>query len=462
MIPVIVVIDDEYLQCEILKTILEDRGYEVHTALSAEEGLKLIIELNPHVVITDLKLKGMNGIELLKAIPQEQIRPSVIIMTAYGTISSAVEAIKMGAFDYLTKPVDKDLILITVKNAIERMELLNENIRLKNELFDKFKIEGIIGNSKAMKDVLDVIKKVTPTHVTVLIVGESGTGKELIARAIHYNSPRKAYPFIAINCAAIPENLIESELFGHEAGSFTGATQRKVGLFELADKGTLFLDEIGDLPFTTQTKLLRVLQDKEIRRIGGKDSIKIDVRIVAATNKNIEKEIQKGNFREDLYYRLNVVTVELPPLRNRKEDIPFLVQFFIDRYNREFGKKIKGVSDRVMNAFMDYHWPGNIRQLESLIERAVLLCDTNIINMNDIKGELRQPKGKGALEIDIPDEGINFEELEKELIKKAMEKSNNVAAKAARLLGMSYKTFWYRLEKFGLMPGFPKEDKFPK
>lgn len=462
MVPVIVVIDDEYLQCEILKTILEDKGYETHIATSAEEGLDLIKKLNPLVVITDLKLKNMNGMELLKSIPNGQIKPSVIIMTAYGTISSAVEAIKLGAFDYLTKPVDKDLILITVKNAIERMELLNENIRLKNELFDKFKIEGIIGNSKAMKDVLEIVKKVTPTQVTVLIVGESGTGKELIARAIHYNSSRKTYPFIAINCAAIPENLIESELFGHEAGAFTGATQRKIGLFELADKGTLFLDEIGDLPFTTQTKLLRVLQDKEIRRVGGKDSIKIDVRIVAATNKDIEKEIEKGNFREDLYYRLNVVTVKLPPLRNRKEDIPYLVQFFIDRYNKEFGKKIKGTSEGVMNAFMDYHWPGNIRQLESVIERAVLLCDTNIINMNDIKGELRQSTRKSLTEIDIPDEGINFEELEKELIKKAMERSNNVAAKAARLLGMSYKTFWYRLEKFGLMPNSPKEDKIPK
>jgi DNA-binding NtrC family response regulator len=460
--PVVVVIDDEYLQCEILKTILQDSGYEVYTATSAEDGLELIKRFNPHVVITDLKMKGMSGLELLESISKEQIRTAVIIMTAFGTISSAVDAIKKGAFDYLTKPLDKDLLLITVKNTIERLDLINENDRLKKELFERFKIDGIIGESKAMKDVLEVIKKVTPTHVTVLIIGESGTGKELIARAIHYNSPRKTYPFIAINCAAIPESLIESELFGYEAGAFTGATQRKMGLFELANRGTLFLDEIGEMPLLTQTKLLRVIQDKEIRRIGGKDNIKIDVRIVAATNKDLEREVREGRFREDLYYRLRVVTVELPPLRNRKEDIPSLVHDFINRYNREFGKMIKGITESVMDAFKNYHWPGNIRQLESVIERAVLMCDGDTISMNDIKGELKEQGIRGMLDIDIPDEGINFEELEKELIKKALIKSNNVIARAARLLGMSYKTLWYRLEKFGLAQSSLNEDNFPK
>jgi DNA-binding NtrC family response regulator len=459
--PVIVVIDDEYLQCEILKTILEDNGYEVYTATSAEDGLELIKRFNPQAVITDLKMKGMSGLELLGSISKEQIRTSVIIMTAFGTIPSAVEAIKKGAVDYLTKPLDKNLLLITVKNAIERWNLINENDRLKKELFERFKIDGIIGESKAMRDIMEIVKKVTPTQVTILIMGESGTGKELIARAIHYNSPRKTYPFIAINCAAIPENLIESELFGYEAGAFTGALQRKIGLFELANKGTLFLDEIGDLSLFTQTKLLRALQDREIRRIGGKDSIKIDVRIVAATNKDLEKEVEKGRFREDLYYRLKVVTVEIPPLRSRKEDIPSLVQYFIGRYNKEFGKMIKGVTDSVMHAFMKYHWPGNIRQLESVIERAVLMCDRDTISINDIKGELRQG-GRGIMDIEIPDSGINFEELEKELIKKALIKSNNVVAKAARLLGMSYKTLWYRIEKFGLNSISSNEDKFSK
>lgn len=460
---VIIVIDDEPRQRDILQTILEDEGYEVHTAPSAEDGIKLIKTLNPDVVITDLKMGGMSGVQLIDAIPDDIIKPAIIIMTAYGTISSAVEAMKKGAFDYLTKPLEKDSIVLTVKNAIERMNLLKENIRLQNALFGKFKIEGIVGESKNMKAVMDVVKKVTPTSVTVLIQGESGTGKELIARAIHYNSPRRTCPFTAINCAAIPENLIESELFGYEPGAFTGATHRKIGIFESTDKGTLFLDEIGDLPPLMQTKILRVLQDKEIRRIGGKDSIKVDVRIIAATNKDLEKEVMKGSFREDLYYRLKVVTVNIPPLRDRKEDIPSLVKFFIDKYNNEFGKRIKGISDSSIKALMDYHWPGNIRQLESVIERAVLMSDTDMINLNDIKSELRLPIEKGIIDINIPDEGINFEELEKELIKKAMVKANNVAAKAARLLGMSYKTFWYRLEKFNISSKediiSPKKDK---
>lgn len=447
---VIIVIDDEHRQRDILQTILEEEGYEVHTAPSAEDGIKLIKALNPDVVITDLKMGGMSGMQLIDAIPDDLIKPAVIIMTAYGTISSAVEAMKKGAFDYLTKPLEKDVIVLTVKKATERMELLKENIRLQDALFGKFKIEGIVGESKSMKAVMEVVRKVTPTAVTVLIQGESGTGKELIARAIHYNSPRKKYPFTAINCAAIPENLIESELFGYEPGAFTGATHRKIGIFESTDKGTLFLDEIGDLPPLMQTKILRVLQDKEIRRIGGKDSIKVDVRIIAATNKDLEREVVKGSFREDLYYRLRVVTVSLPPLRDRKEDIKSLIKFFIDKYNNEFGKRIKGISDSSIKALMNYHWPGNIRQLESVIERAVLMSDTDMINLDDIKGELRLSTDKGILDIDIPDEGINFEELEKELIKKAMTKANNVAAKAARLLGMSYKTFWYRLEKFNI------------
>jgi DNA-binding NtrC family response regulator len=456
---VIIVIDDEHRQRDILQTILEGEGYEVHTAPSAEEGIELIKALNPDVVITDLKMGGMSGMQLLESIPDDLIRPAVIIMTAYGTISSAVEAMKKGAFDYLTKPLEKDAIAHTVKKATERMELLKENIRLKDALFEKFKIEGIVGESKNMKAVMEVVRKVTPTSVTVLIQGESGTGKELIARAIHYNSPRRTCPFTAINCAAIPENLIESELFGYEPGAFTGATHRKIGLFESTDKGTLFLDEIGDLPPLMQTKILRALQDKEIRRIGGKDSIKVDVRIIAATNKDLEKEVVKGGFREDLYYRLKVVTVSLPPLRDRKEDIPSLVRFFINKYNNEFGKRIKGISDSAIKAIIDYHWPGNIRQLESVIERAVLMSDTDMINLNDIKSELRLPTDRGILDIEIPDEGINFEDLEKELIKKAMTKANNVAAKAARLLGMSYKTFWYRLEKFNISS---KEDMSPQ
>ncbi len=460
---VIVVIDDEQRQREIIKTILEGEGHEAHSAPSAEEGLKLIRALIPDVVITDLMMKGMSGVQLLDALPEDLVKPAVIIMTAFGSISSAVEAIKKGAFDYLTKPLEKDVIVLTVKKAAERMHLLKDNIRLQDALFGKFKMEGIIGNSGRMKEVIAVAKKVAPTAVTALVHGESGTGKELIAKAIHYNSPRRTGPFTAINCAAIPENLIESELFGYEPGAFTGAVHRKIGLFESSDRGTLFLDEIGDLPLLMQTKLLRVLQDKEVRRLGGKDSIKVDVRIIAATNKDLEKEVGSGKFREDLFYRLKVVAIEIPPLRERKEDIPVLADFFVEKYNEEFGKRMKGVSDNAMKALTDYHWPGNIRQLEFVIERAVLMSDTDTVGLSDVRSELRLPPEKGILDIDLPDEGINFEELEKELIKKAMSKANNVAAKAARLLGMTYKTFWYRLEKFGLHDtASPKEDIPPE
>jgi DNA-binding NtrC family response regulator len=368
---------------------------------------------------------------------------------------------KIGAFDYLTKPLDKDSIVLTVQKAAERMQLIRENVRLRNALYEKFSMEGIIGSSKRMQEVLEIVKKVASTSVTVLIYGESGTGKELIARAVHYNSTRKSGPFTPINCAAIPDNLIESELFGYETGAFTGASHRKIGLFELSNKGTLFLDEIGELPLLTQTKLLRVLQDKEIRRLGGNDSVKVDVRILAATNKDLEKEVISGKFREDLYYRLKVVTVELPSLKERKEDIPLLVGFFINKYNHEFGKKVKSVNDGALKALKDYYWPGNIRQLESVIERSVLMSDHDVISLNDIRSDLKIPGGTGTFDVDIPDEGINFEELEKMLIKKAMAKTNNVAARAARLLGMSYKTFWYRLEKFGIDTSTPNEDPSP-
>lgn len=453
---VILVIDDEPLQRDILKEILDDEGYDTYSASSGEEGLKIIKEVKPDLILTDLKMEGIDGIEFIESLPKEPFDPPVIVMTAYGTISTAVEAIKKGAFDYLTKPLDKDVLLITVKRAAEKAELLKENLQLQKALFDKFKIEGIIGHSPKMVEAVEIMKKVCSSSVTVLILGESGTGKELAARAIHYNSPRKAKPFTAVNCAAIPDNLIESELFGYEPGSFTGATSRSIGLFEATNNGTIFLDEVGDLPALTQSKILRVLQDKEIRRLGSRESIKVNVRIIAATNKDLEKEIINKNFREDLYYRLKVITIELPPLRERKEDIPELVHFFIKKYDQEFGKRIKGIDENALKALREYHWPGNIRQLESVIERAILMCESTHFGLKDIKSELRFFQGKDILDFDLPDEGINVEELEKDLLKKAMQKANGVATKAAKLLGMSYKTFWYRWEK--LNPNSPKKD----
>lgn len=456
------IIDDEPLQRDILSTILSEEGYNVYSASSLEEARKIINETSPEIILTDLKLGNENGIEILNDIPNKTIPPVVIVFTAFGTISSAVDAIKRGAFDYLTKPVDREVLLFTIKKAEERINLLRENRRLREELCGQFKIEGIVGKSRKMLQILDIVKKVTPTSATVLIYGESGTGKELIAKAIHYNSPRKDKPFIAINCAAIPEALIESELFGYEPGAFTGANARKKGLFESAHEGTLFLDEIAELPMSLQSKLLRVIQDKEVRRIGSKDTIKIDVRIIAATNKILSEEVTKGRFREDLYYRLKVVTVEIPPLKERKEDIPELVRFFMYKYSREFGKRITDIDEKALEALMNYHWPGNIRQLEAVIERAVIICEGDKINLRDIQDELRFTVPRNILDIDIPDEGLNYEALERELLKKALIKSNYVIAKAARLLGMSYKTFWYRLEKFGLSENFPKRENFPK
>ncbi len=456
---IILIVDDEPLQRDILKTILDDEGYETYTAPSAEEALKMMKKIIPDVILTDLKMEGLDGIEFIKSLPKEPFDPPTIIMTAYGTISSAVDAMKKGAFDYLTKPLNKDILLLTVKRAIDKAELQKENAQLQKALFDKFKIEGIVGNSKKMVLAFDIMKKVSSSNVTVLITGESGTGKELVARAIHYNSPRKSKPFTALNCAAIPENLIESELFGHEAGAFTGAISRNIGIFESTNGGTIFLDEVGDLPAHTQSKILRVLQEKEIRRLGSRESIKVDVRIIAATNKDLEKEISEKKFREDLYYRLKVINIELPPLRERKEDIPVLIEFFIKKYNQEFGKRIQGIDEKALEALYNYNWPGNIRQLESIIERAVLICDTRNIEVGDIKSELRFFQNKDFYDFELPDNGINFEEFEKELLKKAMQKANGVATKAAKLLGMSYKTFWYRWEKFNLQS--PKEKTSP-
>jgi DNA-binding NtrC family response regulator len=453
---IVLIVDDEPLQREILKTILDDEGYETYTASSGEEGLKVVKGLHPDVVLTDLKMEDMEGIDFIESIPRKPFEPSMIIMTAYGTISSAVEAMKKGAFDYLTKPLNKDTLLLTVRRAVERASLLKENLQLQKALYDKFSIEGIVGSSTKMREAIEIMKKVSSTSATILIIGESGTGKELAARAIHYNSPRRTKPFTAVNCAAIPENLIESELFGYEPGAFTGAVSRSVGLFESTNGGTMFLDEVGDLPAVMQSKILRVLQDKEIRRIGSRENIKVDVRVISATNRDLEKEISKKNFREDLYYRLKVITIELPPLRERRGDIPELVDFFIRKYNQEFGKRIGGVEENVMKAFNEYHWPGNIRQLESVVEKALLMSESPFINIKDIKSELRTSLTCDILDFDFPDDGINFEEFEKELLQKAMVKSRGVATKAAKLLGMSYKTFIYRWEKFSLVS--PKED----
>jgi DNA-binding NtrC family response regulator len=444
---VILVVDDEPLQRSILKTILSEEGLETYTASSGEEALQLARSYNPDVVLTDLKMKGMDGIVLLDRIKSLKPDSTVVLMTAFGTVTTAVEAMKKGAFDYLTKPLDKDVVVLTVKRALERTELLRKTDELQKALYDKFSIEGIVGHSRAINDVINVVRKVAGSPVTVLILGESGTGKELIARAIHYNSPRSTKPFTAINCAAIPETLLESELFGYEPGAFTGAASRKIGLFEATKGGTLFLDEIGDLPPLTQSKILRVLQEREVRRLGGRESIKVDVRVITATNKDLGREMEEGRFRDDLFYRLKVVTIQLPPLRERKEDIPDLIRYFLEKFNGEFGKRIRQLEDQALRSLVEYHWPGNIRQLESVMEKAVLLCDSDTLALADIESELVLPRRKNFFDFEIPDEGINFEELEEELLKKAMAKANHVATRAAKLLGISYNTFNYSWKK---------------
>ena len=449
MKPTVLVVDDEPLQREIMKTILDGEGYDTFTAGSGAEALTLIGRRHPDVLLTDLKMKGMDGLALLDALPAEPVPPAVILVTAHGTIASAVEAVRRGALDYLTKPLDKAQVLLAVKKACEHTAILRENERLRQALFERFRFEGIVGRSPRMQAVIDVLKKVAGTTATVMIRGESGTGKELVARAVHYNSPRRSRPFTALNCAAIPENLFESELFGHEAGAFTGATGRREGLFEVANGGTLFLDEVGDLPPAMQSKLLRVLQDREIRRVGGKESVRVDVRLLSATNKDLEQEMEKGHFREDLYYRLNVVSVELPSLRERTEDIAVLAPHFLEKYNGEFGKRLREIRPEAMQALLAYRWPGNVRQLESVIERAVLLSDGNALTLDDF-GPLLQSRPTALIANDLPAEGLDFEQLEKDLLQKALARSGGVATKAARLLRMNYKAFLYRMEKFGL------------
>ena len=446
---VILIVDDETLQREILTTILADEGYETYSAASGEEALKLVKAYEPDIVLTDLKMGKMDGIELLEKLKALKPPPTVILMTAFGTVDSAVDAMKKGAFDYLTKPLDKEVVLLAIRRALERKELLQRNLELRKALNDMFSIQGIIGHSKAIKDIVHIVRKVADSPATVLILGESGTGKELIAKAIHYNSGRREKSFMAINCAAIPETLLESELFGYEPGAFTGATQRKKGLFEAANGGTIFLDEVGDLPVMTQSKILRVLQEREIMRVGGREPIKVDVRIVSATNKDLVEEMKHGRFREDLFYRLKVVTIHMPPLRDRKEDIPDLASFFLQKFNSNFGKNVVKIDEAAMKGIISYPWPGNVRELQSVLEKAVLMCESDTIGLADIRGELRSAP-RPAMGIEIPDEGIDLEELEKELLVKAMAKSNHVLAKAARLLDMNYDAFWYSWKKHEL------------
>jgi DNA-binding NtrC family response regulator len=432
----ILVVDDERNQREIYTVILEDDGYQVTTAQSGEHALKLAREQNFDLVLTDYKMTGMDGLTLLRELLGDDPSRLVVMMTAHGSVESVKEALRSGAYDYLEKPIDREQLLKVVESALSRLNRIDDEI---------------IGESEEMERVKKMILKVAASSSTVMIRGESGVGKERVARAIHKASPRAGEIFQAVNCAAINENLLESELFGHEKGSFTGAHVQKKGQFEVADKGTLFLDEIGDLNISMQAKLLRALQEKEVMRVGGTRPVRVDVRVIAATNRDLEAMVKDGRFREDLYYRLNIIPITIPPLRNRRSDIPSLISHFIAKHSAAEHRVIRGLTPGARNVMMNYAWPGNVRQVESAIERAILLCEGETIDVEDLPVEIRQEtSGAGAFTFKLPPEGISFDEVEKSLITQAMEQTGWNITRAAKLLGLSFRTLQYRLEKFGL------------
>lgn len=447
----ILIVDDEKAQREILTVILKKEGYDVADVSGVREALDLLDGREFDLIMTDLKMQGQSGLDLLETVQANDPQQCIILMTAHGTVDSAVEAMKKGAFDYLEKPLERDNLILTLRRAFERIGLMRENRVLQKRVEAIQTIPNMLGEHPKMREVFRVVSKIAATTSTVLIVGESGTGKELVARAIHEGSQRRARPFMAINCAAIPDTLMESELFGHEKGSFTGANAREIGIFEAANGGTVFLDEIGEMNVAMQAKLLRAIQEREIRRVGGKVNIPLDVRIISATNKELEQEIRRGSFREDLFYRLNVIRINLPPLRERGNDVKTLTEFFVKKYSLASGIAVDGISRSALKLLMNYSWPGNVRQLESVIERSVLMAESNYIEPGDLPAEITATSLlSGGIPFDLPPEGIAFEELEKGLIIKAMERADWVIGKAAPLLGMSYKTLQYRLEKFGI------------
>jgi DNA-binding NtrC family response regulator len=451
----ILVVDDEAAQREILRTILAAEGYEVETARNASEALEKGGRRRFDLVITDLRMPGADGMSLVRELSKEDPPTLVIIMTGFGSLDSAEQAMKQGAFDYLAKPLERDDLLRIVGRAFDRIGLIHENRLLRQQLEERYRIEGIVGSHYRMQEIFDKLHKVSNSTSTVLIVGESGTGKELVARAIHRHGPRRDRTFVAVSCAAIPETLIESELFGYEKGAFTGATSRRQGLFEAADKSTLFLDEIGELNVNMQSKVLRALQEREIRRVGSHESVKIDVRIIVATNRNLEEEVARGAFREDLYYRLNVVTIAVPPLRERSTDIPQLAEYFVKRLCEEAGRPVLPITTEAMRLLLHYHWPGNVRQLEAVLQRAVLLSDGQKIDYTDLPIEVRfsalpSREPEGAHRFVLPPDGIDLEAVERDFILQAMELSGWVIAKASKLLGLSYRTLQYRLEKYDI------------
>ncbi|HUL20152.1 MAG TPA: sigma-54 dependent transcriptional regulator [Thermodesulfobacteriota bacterium] len=449
----ILVVDDEVGARESLKMILKN-DYEVFSAKDAEEAFLHIKERSPDVILLDIILPDLDGLKVLERIKQNDPDMVVIMITATRTVKTAVEAMKLGAYDYVTKPFDIDELRLIISRSLST-KALEQEVKYRREEMDKdFDFRNIIGKSKSMKEIFKVVKQIADSKSTALIMGESGTGKELISRAIHYNSNRKNYPFVTINCAAIPETLIESELFGHEKGAFTNAIEKKLGRFEVAHQGTLFLDEIGELSLATQAKILRFLEEREFNRVGGSKTIKVDVRLITATNKDLNQMIKKGGFREDLYYRINVVPILIPPLRERKEDIPVLIEHFIGKFGVESDKKVKGITKEALELMIQYEWPGNIRELENLIERVITLTANEYIQLNELPPFFKSVPKVDGLKESVLDGKVSFleaeEEFEREVILDALKKTNYIQSHAAEILGISRRILKYKMDKLGI------------
>jgi len=455
--PAILIVEDEAKMRRLLELNLGEDGFTTFSAGDAETGLKLLRENHIDLVVTDLKLPGMNGLEFLQTVKRHNAALPVVVMTAFGSVETAVDAMKAGASDYVLKPFSLSEMRMVIHKELDVRNLREENRSLREALGKKFAHPNVVARSPKMQEVLATVERVAPTNATVLLGGESGVGKDLIARAIHEKSRRASGPFLKINSTAIPENLLESELFGYEKGAFTGAVASKPGKFELADKGTLFLDEIGDVPPVTQVKLLRVLQEREFERLGGTRTVKVDVRLIAATNRDLRAALEEGTFREDLYYRLNVVPIDIAPLRERREDIPDLVNLFISRFSGESGKPVEGITPEAMRVLGNYHWPGNVRELQNIVERACALAKGNILDVEDIHLDVRPVKAPGGASGFLPD-GMTLEQWEDEMVQEALKRANGNKSQAARLLGLSRNALRYRLSKIGIADDEEKID----
>jgi two-component system, NtrC family, response regulator PilR len=452
----VLVVDDEKSMRDLLSITLEKEGYDVVTAAGGEAAIEALRRDTMDAVITDLRMPKVDGLQVLRAAKEISPDVAVIVITAVASTETAVEAMKLGAYDYITKPFKLDEVSLIVRNALERKRLRDENLYLRKQLETQHRFENIIGKSGRILEVFDTIRKISDSPSTAMITGESGTGKELVARAIHFNSLRRDKPFVSVNCGAIPEGLMESELFGHVRGAFTGAVANKVGLFSAGEGGTLFLDEITEIPPLLQVKLLRAIQTREIRRVGDTKDIKTDVRLIAASNRNLEDAVTEGVLREDLYYRLNVIPIQLPPLRERREDIPLLVAHFLQKFGKDLGKEARGVAPEAMIVLERYHWPGNIRELENVLERAIVLGAGDVLGIESLPETLRRERPvKGMEAVELPEDGLDLEAtldtIERGYLQRALDRTGGVQTKAAELLRMTFRQFRYKLQKHSLV-----------